>query len=208
MTAWDTATAPRSLVYVVMLEALFDGETARFHTGVGPISWDDAIWHGMGQLGGLSPITAGEDLEAGAINVTLSGVPSDYRAYVLNTLARGRRVNVYDALIDHATGIWSSEPELEYAGFIDRARLVDSADDGGGATVSIEVGIISAMAYVRRYTVARATLAYHQRLYPGDMFFSFKTNLRTPLPTPDGPVNGGANGGSSPYANGRGIRWK
>ena len=183
---WDSASSGGHVAYVVLLEIALE-EPVYIHSGLGLLTWDSKDWLGVGSLGSIESIRGGVDMEAPDVEMTLSGVPSDYRAYLLNTIARGAVVTIRHGFHDEAAGTWSHEPELAYAGFIDTAELTDQISEDGGASVSIKVGVISAASYARRQTISRRTDANQQDLYPGDKFFSFKTDMRIPVATASGP---------------------
>lgn len=48
--------------------------TARFWTGIGPLSWNGYVWTGSGALGTVTPIKRTSDMAIQEINFTLAGV--------------------------------------------------------------------------------------------------------------------------------------
>lgn len=182
MTSWEGATAGKSRVaYLVLVELQLASGTVRIHDGGGTIPWNGYDWIGVGEFGTISTITAGGDLTAQGVSLTLSGVPSDYRTDLLNATSRGADVNIYHGIVSEALGGFSVEPELVLAGFVDNAKLVDGADDGD-PTVAITVNVITAAYYARRLTMYRRSYAHQQTLYDGDRFYEFRTDLRNPMP--------------------------
>lgn len=181
---WDAATSGSEITRALLVELQFETYTLRVHDGIGPISWGGNDWLGVGQLGAISGISGGVDLDASDLTLMLSGVPSEYRAEILTEVARGKSVNIYQGVIDPVAGAWDFEPELVYSGFIDDPDIEEEAAEGIEAFLTITVPVISASSYVRRIQVWRRTDADQQSLFPGDKFFAFKTDMRVPVPTP------------------------
>ncbi len=200
--SWESESSKQSVDYAVLVEVLLD-VPVRVHDGVGDLSWNSQAWVGVGHLGSISEITGGVDLDVGDIKLTMSGIPTDFRADLINLSARGKRVNIYHGFRDNAAGAWAHNPELAYAGFIANTELVDQIGADGGASVSIEVNVISALAYVRRLTIYRRSDAHQQDLYAGDLFYSFKADVSNPMAT---PTTSNPSGASSGGAGGRGGR--
>lgn len=194
--SFETESAKRHVVAVDLMEILFDDEPLRVFNGTGRLLVDDKEYLGVGDFGELGEITGGSDLEAAEVTATLSGIPSDYRSYLLNTVARGTEVNIYSAFFDEAAGDWASDIELDFAGFIGDCEQTEAIDDRGGASLSVSVTFVSAGAWARRMTVARRTDSHQRAAYPGDKFYSFLIDQRAAIPHPGNNGGGGGGGGS------------
>lgn len=186
---WETAASGSQITRALLFEMETATTTIRVHDGVGPISWqpptsDEAeIWGGIGQLGAVSGISGGVDLDASDVTVGITGIPSDLRDEVLQEVMRGKPARIYQGLRDEASGTWSFEPELVFSGFVDAPEVDEEIQEDLGAYLIITVPIIAASSYVRRITTWRRTDADQQELFAGDKFFSFKTDMKVPVPT-------------------------
>jgi hypothetical protein len=186
----DDLDASSPLKPVVLVELMLDTPVRAFN-GAGQIEWAEFVWTGIGDLGSISEIGGETDLDAAEVRLTLSGIPSDYRSYLLNTVARGSDLTIYEGYWDEAVGDFLLEPEAEYFGVLNESNITEAVSDEGAAEIAIELAFVSAAMWVRRYTASRRTDAHQQSLFAGDKFFSFVTDLRTSVPTPTGPVNAG-----------------
>lgn len=180
---WASATAGQHIKRALLLDmAVPSGDVVRVHDGIGALSWGGHEWLGVGQLGAVSNISGGVDMDAKDATLMLTGVPSDLRTEVLQEVARGSRVNIYQGIVNHASGGWDYEPELIFAGFVDAPAIEEEASEEG-AYLTITIPVIAASSYVRRIQIWRRTDNDQQSLYPGDKFFSFKTDMRVPIAT-------------------------
>lgn len=182
--SWAQAASGPSVTYVTLCEVLLASEQIRIHSGVGPLVWNGLEWLGVGYLGQVSPLSGGVDMEVEEVELTLSGIASAHRNEVLDKLTRGRRVNLYHGFWDSAGGAWAHNPELSFAGFVSHAIVSDQIDEAGIGQVSVSCNVLSAFAYARRRTIARRTDAHQQRLFAGDEFYAFKTDISKPVPQP------------------------
>lgn len=187
--SWESATAPQSVKQVILVELLLD-TPVRVHNGVGWKAWNEHNWGGVGQLGGISAITGGVDLNASDIQLILSGVLTTAREEILSEVARGARCNIYQGIADEVSGLWSFEPELIFSGFNDAPEIEEKLTEGGEAFLTITLPVLGAASYARRLQIWRRTDADQKSLYPGDKFFEFKTDLNVPIAAPigGGPV--------------------
>jgi hypothetical protein len=192
---WIASTSGSRITRALLVEMLLETSNVYVHDGIGPLTWNDKTWLGVGDLGAISGISGGVDLDASDMSMMLGGVPSDYREEVLTELARGKRVNVYQGIINAATGQWSYDPELVYAGFIDAPDIAEEISENLAAHLTITVPVIAASSYVRRLSQWRRTDADQEELFPGDKFFAFKTDLKIPVPNASRSRGGGGGGG-------------
>ena len=203
--SFNAAASAARAVYSVLVRVDLPTAIVRVHDGVGGLAFDGADWLGVGDLGSIGQISSGSGIEAAAVELTLSGIESDYRAELLNTPARGAPVAIYHGFRDDAAGVWSVTPEIIYSGFVDQVELADDDSEDGERTLSMTLSVLSAAAYARRLSVSRRTDAGQQTLFSGDRFFSFKTDLRASVPGAGGAGDATAVGGGGGLESGANL---
>jgi hypothetical protein len=97
MSTWLTAQMSDAikarLPMVLLAEIEHPDGTARFWSGVGPLSWDGYTWTGSGKLGSIAPIRHTSNLEIQEINFGMAGVdPLDIAQLSDNVRNLGGRV--------------------------------------------------------------------------------------------------------------------
>lgn len=196
-SSWAQAAAADPCVYIVLYELLLQQGPVRGHSGVGTIVWNNVEWLGTGEMGAVSALSGGVDLEVQEVELSLSGVPSAFRDDVRAAVTRGRTANIYHGFWNNQTGAWVRAPELAFSGFVSHAEIRDQAGEDGQANIAISVTLLAAFAYLRRLSVARRTDAHQQGLFPGDQFYQFKTDASSPIPS-TGAAPGAPHGGFTP----------
>lgn len=94
-----TKTVVRPAVFV-KLE--FDGpwNDVNVWSGVGPITFDGAIFTGIGSLGGISSYTETTELKATGMSFSLSGIPSSQISLALGENYQQRRATMWIGFFD------------------------------------------------------------------------------------------------------------
>lgn len=140
-----TATMLTALVAGTVYPALlFEGEFVnsgtgapeyvRLWTGLGPLTWDGKTWLGGGTLVGCSPIGESREVKAIGFTVSLSGVPSAYKARALAGIRQNKPGRIWLALLD-ASGNVLADPYLLQIGKLD-TNLLETT--GQTATISVQ----------------------------------------------------------------------
>ena len=73
--AWANALDVADLRPAILFEGAFPSGIVRIWTGVGPVTWDEKVWTGVGVLLGLGALEETSDVVATGTTVSLSGVP-------------------------------------------------------------------------------------------------------------------------------------
>src|SRR5262249_38331461 len=118
---------------------------------------------GIGTLGSMGQVEEVSDLSRNSISLTLSNIPGDMGAIVLNEDYQGRRATLYLGYLDTTTGQLVDDPTIIYRGRIDTADI--QRDDSFVVTISVE----SRFAAWDRPLVRRYNNSDQQSRYPGDL---------------------------------------
>lgn len=138
--------------------------TLRLTTAGRALQWAGETWEPSG-LGTIEPIKNGVG-EVEGLAFSMPGIDQTQLALVLAEPVEGRRVRVWDALIDPDTGV-VGDAMLAWVGTLN----VPSIADGPEAVVSVTAehrGMSALRRKPRRYTAQE-----QQRLYPGDTSLAF-----------------------------------
>jgi len=169
--------------------------TVYLWTGVGNLSWNSQTWTGAGDLGSIGSVSAGTDLAASQVELTLSGLDATIKADVINELIRGADVSIYYGFFDSSDAI-VADPWLGFFGKVDAPTVADAA---AGTTISISV--LDGVGAMLRRTKRRRTDADHQDTFSGDEIFEFVATASKNVHwgQPDAAGGGGVNarGGES-----------
>ena len=119
----------------ILCSMAFAASTVYVWTGLGPMTWNDMTFLGVGDLGSISAISEGSTVEAQGLSISLNGIPSDMMTEVLTETRVLGAVNIWLALFDSAGALIAS-PIASYQGRMDAPSLTD---DGQTCTCSITV---------------------------------------------------------------------
>lgn len=159
-----TATVVRPAVFV---EAHFASGVVRLWSGVGPITWNGLTWLGVGSLGTISAMPETSDVQAQGISLTLSAIPSDMLAHVLNEIRQGMPCRVWLGALDEAGNV-ITDPYASMAGRID-SGVINEGGQTSSATITVETQLMD----LRRTRERRYTDADQQYDFPGDLGFIY-----------------------------------
>lgn len=163
-------TAARVVRPVVFCELALD-DPIRVHSGIGPLTWSESTWSGIGEFGGMSSINEGITVSAEELSVSLNGIPSDLLSAALNVEYRNKRARLWIGFVDE-DGDFKDEPHQFFGGRISTMSTNDTGD-----TCSLNVSIESRLADLRRARVSRYTHAEQQERHAGDNGLSFVARL-------------------------------
>jgi hypothetical protein len=136
-------------------------------TGRGSLSWNGHTWLGVGNLGTVSAVEEGTDVQARGITVGLSGIDTVVLTDVMTEMQQGLPVTVYLGLFD-ATPALIADPVIAFRGRIDQPTI--SCD---GTTCDISINCESRLMDLNVPAERRYTNEDQQRDYPGDRGFEF-----------------------------------
>lgn len=186
MVDYPTATAtPRTLdtnaeaeyasdvlTQVTLVKLDFPDEALHVTNMVGPIDWDGEEWIGVGGVGRIGDIDETFEVRASTLTLELTGVrPSDI-VQVKQQKYRGRKVKVWEALLNRDTRAIIGEPTLWWVGFMDTPRI-----ERGEKEAKIVLTSWNRLASWERATNKRRTYADQIQRYANDTGLSRQAEL-------------------------------
>ena len=170
-TAAASKDAVIRLLYFVELE--FDGPSyLRFNASNVDIPWNGNIFYGAGNMGSISAIKEGSDLESNGLTLVLSGIKQEYISIALADDIQGRPVRVYAALLDENYHIIRDPMPLG-------PWRMDTMSIGYGDTCTLTLQCESRMAGWARSNVKRYTHEEQIARFPGDMGLEYIADMPT-----------------------------
>jgi hypothetical protein len=157
----------------IFVQITFSNGPLNLWSGVGTISANGAIWTGVGQLGNISNIEEGTNVQARGISLTLSGIDPTLLSELINDYELGAQVLVYLGLFDQNNALIPN-PILSWAGRTDQPTLIVNGDTAT-LTVQCENRLVDMNVSVER----RYTSDDQQIDYPGDLGFAFVTAIQS-----------------------------
>jgi hypothetical protein len=157
-SAVETALADLNVALVMFVQLEFDSGTVYVTSLAYSKEWDGHTWVGLGSLGGIEPITEGENIEAYGINLTLSGINTALMSAMLSEQYQGRAVTVWMGALDADHQV-IADPVVVFKG------RMDTPDIEVGATATIRLACEGRLAdldrpRVRRYSHEDQIAAY------------------------------------------------
>lgn len=146
----------------VLVEVQFAASTLRLWSGNGPIIWNEQVYLGNGWLTGYTPSSDTQEIRAEGFTVTLTSVPIEVVALILNEARQSLSGKLYLAALDSA-GLPIPDPCGQCEGFID---VPEFAEDGD--TASVQLSFESDIVDLDQPNETRYTDGEQQRLFPGD----------------------------------------
>ena len=144
----------------------FVGEPHFLHSSVGIIPWGGEDWYGLGQFGGLEPITERIGYAPSRLRLTLTQVSADYLSDSLNENTWGRLCELF-------IGNWDGSGLVRNPGLMIRGRMgpVEARLGASGAGLSLPIEDIRAT--LDRVNGLRSIMADHQLESAGDTFYEW-----------------------------------
>ena len=121
---------------------------------------------GVGTLGGVSSVTETTDVSAKGIDLTLSGIPTEYVSLALSDNYRGRQVAVYLLLFNTAMSTYEQITMF-------RGRMNQISINESGETSTLIVSCENRLIELNRTTDVRYTDEAQKQLYPTDTGLQF-----------------------------------
>lgn len=132
--------------------------------------WGGYIWTGAGNLGSISPIEEGTDLQMYGITLTLSGIPSQYVAECFTTGYSGRSATIWLAPLDENYAILE-DPTIVFKGKMDTMPMKL------GKEAAIQVTVESDLVQWERGKSRVFGNADQQSEHPSDKGFEFVAQM-------------------------------
>lgn len=162
---------------VIRPALLYEGEfrtgIVRLWTGLGPISWDGALFTGLGDLVSVSTIEETTDVKATGIQCSLSGVKTSQIALALSEMQRNAEGRLWFALMEEDMATIIPEPQILFRGRLDVCIIQDSVE-GAIINITYENELID----LERPREVRYTPQEQRQISPGDTFLDFIPSLQ------------------------------
>jgi hypothetical protein len=146
----------------------------RLWTGIQSASFTDiggtANYLGIGTLGSISSVTEATEVASKGIELTLSGIPTEYISLALSNNYRGRTAIVY--LILYNSTLSSYEQLTLFRGSMDQL-VINESRDSSTITIKCESRLID----LNRQQDVRYTDEAQKQLYPNDKGLEFVASM-------------------------------
>lgn len=165
-TTVDDSLQASNVPCMVLVELDFAEGTVRLTNAGYDFQWGGHTWTGAGDLGTISAIEEGLDLQMYGCNLTLSGISSEYVAECLGVGYQGRSATIWLAPLDNDYRILS-DPVIIFKGQMDTMPIKL------GAQAAIQVTIESRLVAWERPGNRRYNNEDQQSEHPADKGFEF-----------------------------------
>lgn len=164
--AAETALNSDNIYFANFIELHFDSGVLRVSTLGWDIDWNGYTWIGAGQVGEISSIDEGAEIEMRGISLTLTGIPNSYIATALGEKYQGRSAKTWLVFFDNNNQIIDAP-----VGSFD--YRIDNMNIDIGETASISISCESRFADWERPSNLRYNNETHQHYFAGDKFFEY-----------------------------------
>lgn len=174
--AIDSATAAaldtRNYALAALVELDFASGMLRLHSGpVGHvISWNGHEWLGTGSLGSISTIEESDELAAGAVEFSMSGIDTSMVAAALNEDYLDRPARIWLCIMD-ADHQLVGEPVGPFS------HTMDVMEGVVGSTATLNLTAVNRLADWARPRLRRYTDEDQQAEFPGDLGMEFVSQM-------------------------------
>ncbi|MEN6375555.1 MAG: hypothetical protein ABFD75_12375 [Smithella sp.] len=165
-TAINNAINGDNVPYIVFVQLEFEDGTVRMTNAGYNFTWAGNVWTGCGNLGSISAVEEGTDLQMYGITLTLSGIESRYVAACLNSEYSGRNGTIWLAPLDANYQILAN-PVIVFKGKMDTMPMKL------GKEAAIQVTIESALMQWERGKSRVFGNDDQQSEYAGDLGFEY-----------------------------------
>lgn len=157
----------------ILFVGTFGSGISRLWTGLGPVIWRGDEYTGLGNLVGVSAVEETDDIKAGGITCTLSGVQSSAISLALLDMRRNAPGVLYLALMQDDWKTIIPDPQVLFRGRLDVCTINDALD---GATIAVTYE--NELIDLERPREWRYTPQEQRRLSPGDTFLDYIPTLQ------------------------------
>ncbi len=151
---------------VILAQLDFMSGTVRATSAPFDVTANGEVFTGVGNLGAISAVPEGAELQSYAVELTLSGIPAQLISLALADQYQGREAKLYLALLDAQHRV-SGTPLLLFRG------QMDTLDIELGQTATLTLTVQSRMADWERPRLRRYTHEDQRAMYPDDKGFEF-----------------------------------
>lgn len=156
----------------VFAELGFKSGTLRVHSGANGqvLSWQGFDWYGAGEMGTLSAIDEDDQLQAGSVELGLSGLDATVVSAALNEDYLGRPAKLWFAVLDEEHKL-IGEPIGPFS------YTMDIMDGVVGPTSAVKLTAQNKLADWARPKERRYTDTDQQQEFPGDLGLEFVSQM-------------------------------
>jgi hypothetical protein len=165
-TGITSALQASNVPYMVLAELDFVEGFVRLTNAGYDFQWNGHTWTGAGNLGTISSIEEGQDMQEYGCTLTLSGIPAGYIAKCLGTGYQGRNATIWIAPLTNDYQILS-DPVIIFKGRMDTMPIQL------GSQSAIQVTVESKLTDWERPRVRWYTDADQKSEYPNDRGFEY-----------------------------------
>ena len=167
----DVIAALESRIFrpVYFVEILFD-ETLRFTSAYSSMSIGGVEYFGAGNLGSVSPVTEGIELNPQELKIIVAGVSETSLAAIVTERYLNRPAKVLSALLDEQGQI-IGEPMESFSGLVDEIQVEI------GSIGRITITVRDELADWARPRIERYTNSDQQARYPGDKGLEYMSQV-------------------------------
>lgn len=155
----------RQVGVAILVEMDLDATVYLSTAGV-DLEWDGKAWLGASRVASISEVSDSAG-ERKSLNFGLSSVTPELLSASLGARIRGKRVRLYEAIVDIDAGLVRDAP-LIWTGSLDQMSIEEGAGTGGITVTAEHRGTTFARVKALRYTDGD-----QQRLHPGDKSLQF-----------------------------------
>ena len=169
-TTSDAALQSQNVPYLVLVEMNFTDGTVRLTNAGYDFQWNGYTWTGAGELGSISAIEEGLDLQMYGCNLTLSGIDQASVALCLGSGYAGRDATIWLAPLDPNYNLLN-DPVIIFKGKMDTMPIKL------GNQAAIQLTIESRLIDWERPRFRRFNDADQKSDFPNDRGFEFVAQM-------------------------------
>jgi hypothetical protein len=155
----------------LLAEIHFKSQTVYIWSGVGNLVYAGNTYLGVGNLGSISRVSAGVDLAAGGMVVSLSGIDANLLHESLTDIQLGAPATIRFALLD-AGGNVLGTPYPLFVGLVDKPTITP-----GLKAITISLALETRFTNLQRANARRYTAGDQGIYYPDDSAFQWVEQL-------------------------------
>lgn len=173
LSANHTTEVSKQVVRPAVLVKIDSTPAVNVWSGAGSITVDGTTYTGVGEFGNIDVINETSEVEAPALSLTLSGIPSANLVLAFDDTEQGAAVTVYLVFFDEAGALVDSTPITAYRGYVETFDIVSD-----GKTATVRVNTNNLLSKLFGNNISRYTHEEQQRRYPGDMGLQHITTIQ------------------------------
>lgn len=155
----------------LLAEIHFKSQLCYIWSGVGNLVYAGNTYLGVGSFGRISRVSAGVDLAAGGVVVSLSGIDANLLSESMTDIQLGAPATVSFALLDSAGAILGA-PYPMFVGLVDKPTITPGLKE-----ITISLALETRFTNLQRANARRYTAGDQGRYYPDDSAFQWVEQL-------------------------------